>query len=119
ASILNGASAAAGIAAINSLGNLSGFAGPFAMGYLKDLTGGFTAGLLLNLSGAGLTGWQWLFICEALPSVLVGFAVLAMLPDFPRQANWLQPDEIKWVQNTLETERQKKEAVEHISVMQS
>ncbi|MFN5717954.1 MAG: MFS transporter, partial [Bradyrhizobium sp.] len=37
----------AGIAAINSLGNLSGFAGPFAMGYLKDLTGGFTAGLLL------------------------------------------------------------------------
>ncbi|MFN5719019.1 MAG: MFS transporter, partial [Bradyrhizobium sp.] len=47
ASILNGASAAAGIAAINSLGNLSGFAGPFAMGYLKDLTGGFTAGLLL------------------------------------------------------------------------
>jgi MFS transporter, ACS family, tartrate transporter len=42
ASFLTGASAAAGIAAINSLGNLSGFAGPFAMGYLKDLTGNFT-----------------------------------------------------------------------------
>ncbi|MFN5717955.1 MAG: MFS transporter, partial [Bradyrhizobium sp.] len=55
ASILNGASAAAGIAAINSLGNLSGFAGPFAMGYLKDLTGGFTAGLLL-LAVVGLIG---------------------------------------------------------------
>jgi nitrate/nitrite transporter NarK len=47
ASFLTGASAAAGIAAINSLGNLSGFAGPFAMGYLKDLTGNFTVGLLL------------------------------------------------------------------------
>ena len=47
--------AAAGIAAINSLGNLSGFAGPFAMGYLKDLTGGFTAGLLL-LAVVGLIG---------------------------------------------------------------
>ena len=50
-----GASAAAGIAAINSLGNLSGFAGPFAMGYLKDLTGSFTAGLLL-LAGCSLLG---------------------------------------------------------------
>ena len=55
ASFLTGASAAAGIAAINSLGNLSGFAGPFAMGYLKDMTGNFTAGLLL-LAGCALIG---------------------------------------------------------------
>jgi nitrate/nitrite transporter NarK len=55
ASFLTGASAAAGIAAINSLGNLSGFAGPFAMGYLKDLTGTFTAGLLL-LAGFAVLG---------------------------------------------------------------
>jgi nitrate/nitrite transporter NarK len=55
ASFLTGASAAAGIAAINSLGNLSGFAGPYAMGYLKDLTGDFTAGLLL-LAGCALLG---------------------------------------------------------------
>jgi MFS family permease len=44
-SFLTGASAAAGIAAINSLGNLSGFGGPFLMGWLKDATGSFTAGL--------------------------------------------------------------------------
>jgi len=55
ASFLTGASAAAGIAAINSLGNLSGFAGPYAMGYLKDLTGNFTAGLIL-LAGFALLG---------------------------------------------------------------
>ncbi|UGA47334.1 MFS transporter [Bradyrhizobium quebecense] len=86
---------------------------------ISSIIGAPISGLLLNLSGGGLTGWQWLFICEALPSVLVGFAVLALLPDFPRQATWLQPDEVKWVQNTLEIERQKKEAVEHISVLQS
>jgi MFS transporter, ACS family, tartrate transporter len=55
ASFLTGASAAAGIVAINSLENLSGFAGPYAMGYLKDLTGNFTAGLLL-LAGCALVG---------------------------------------------------------------
>jgi sugar phosphate permease len=44
-SFLTGASAAAGIAAINSLGNLSGFGGPFLMGWLKDATGSFTTGL--------------------------------------------------------------------------
>jgi hypothetical protein len=55
ASFLTGASAAAGIAAINSLGNLSGFAGQFAMGYLKDLTGNFTVGLLL-LPGCAVLG---------------------------------------------------------------
>jgi MFS transporter, ACS family, tartrate transporter len=45
-SFLTGASAAAGIAAINSLGNLSGFGGPFLMGWLKNVTGDFTAGLV-------------------------------------------------------------------------
>jgi len=55
ASFLSGASAAAGIAAINSLGNLSGFAGPYAMGYLKDMTGSFTPGLLL-LAGCAVVG---------------------------------------------------------------
>jgi ACS family tartrate transporter-like MFS transporter len=45
--ILSGTAAAAGIAAINSLGNLAGFFGPYAVGYLKTHTGSFTAGLLL------------------------------------------------------------------------
>ena len=54
-SFMTGASAAAGIAAINSAGNLSGFAGPYVMGYLKDATGNFTAGLLV-LGGCALIG---------------------------------------------------------------
>jgi len=42
---LSGAGAAAGIAMINSLGNLGGFVGPFAIGWLKNRTGGYAAGL--------------------------------------------------------------------------
>src|SRR5258706_5660953 len=44
---LSGAAAAAGIAVINSIGNLAGFAGPFAMGWIKDHTGSYAGGLLL------------------------------------------------------------------------
>ncbi|SEB13367.1 MFS transporter [Paraburkholderia sartisoli] len=42
---LSGAGAAAGIAMINSVGNLGGFVGPFAIGWLKNVTGGYSAGL--------------------------------------------------------------------------
>jgi ACS family tartrate transporter-like MFS transporter len=42
---LSGARAAAGIAMINSIGNLGGFVGPFVMGWLKHATGGYSAGL--------------------------------------------------------------------------
>ena len=50
---LSGAAAAAGIAVINSVGNLAGFAGPFAMGWIKDHTGSYAGGLLL-LAGLGI-----------------------------------------------------------------
>jgi len=43
--ILSGATAAAGIAAINSIGNLSGYFGPFVVGWIKDATGSFAWGL--------------------------------------------------------------------------
>src|SRR5208282_3781303 len=45
--VLSGTAAAAGIAVINSLGNLSGFFGPYAMGWIKDATVSFAGGLLL------------------------------------------------------------------------
>ncbi len=86
---------------------------------ISSIIGSPISGLLLNLSGLGLQGWQWLFVCEALPSILVGFGVLIFLIDFPREASWLSADEIKWIQNTLELERQQKEAVEHISMLQA
>jgi MFS transporter, ACS family, tartrate transporter len=86
---------------------------------ISSIVGSPISGLLLNLSGMNLQGWQWLFIWEAVPSILVGFGVLFFLPDFPRQASWLKPDEIQWIQHSLESERQRKEAVEHISTLQA
>jgi nitrate/nitrite transporter NarK len=45
--VLSGSAAAAGIAVVNSVGNLAGFVGPFAMGWIKDATGSFSGGLLV------------------------------------------------------------------------
>ena len=45
---LSGRKAAAGIAAINSIGNLGGFFGPSLIGYARELTGSFTAGLMMS-----------------------------------------------------------------------
>lgn len=52
----------------------------------------------------GLLGWQWLFLLEGLPSVLVGVAVLYLLPDGPRDAPWLKPDEQEWLAGQLADE---------------
>ncbi len=51
---LSGPAAAAGIAIINALGNLSGFVGPFAMGRISDLTGSYAGGFLVIAALAGI-----------------------------------------------------------------
>jgi ACS family tartrate transporter-like MFS transporter len=86
---------------------------------ISSIVGAPISGMLLNLSGWGLEGWQWLFVLEALPSVLVGLGVLFYLTDFPRQASWLQKDEIAWLENVQATEKQNKERIEHLSLFQA
>ena len=67
--------------------------------------GGPISGALLGLDGwLGLRGWQWLFLLEGIPSVLVGFAVLRLLPDRPRDARWLPPEEAEWLERRLAEE---------------
>jgi ACS family tartrate transporter-like MFS transporter len=69
------------------------------------VVGGPISGALLGLDGyLGLQGWQWLFLLEGIPSVLVGLAVLWLLPDRPRDARWLAPAERSWLEATLEEE---------------
>jgi MFS transporter, ACS family, tartrate transporter len=86
---------------------------------ISSIVGAPISGMLLNLSGWGLDGWQWLFILEALPSILVGLAVLFYLTDFPHQARWLQQDEIAWLENVQATEKHNKEKVERLSMFQA
>jgi len=58
---------------------------------------GAIAGALLNLNGrAHLAGWQWLFLVEGIPPILLSVAFLRLLPDTPAQAHWLTPAERDW-----------------------
>lgn len=61
---------------------------------LAFIAGGPLSGLILGMDGiAGLQGWQWLFLIEGLPAVILAFAAWRWLADGPAQAVWLHPDE--------------------------
>jgi len=63
---------------------------------------GSIAGALLNLQGRlGLAGWQWLFLVEGLPAIVLSLVFLLYLPDTPADAAWLEPSEREWLQNRI------------------
>ncbi len=65
---------------------------------LSGAIGSPISGLLLGLDGTlGLAGWQWLFLLEGIPSVLLGFATFALLTDRPSDARWLPDDQREWL----------------------
>jgi MFS transporter, ACS family, tartrate transporter len=65
---------------------------------LSSVVMGALAGALLNLNGRlGLAGWQWLFLVEGLPAVLLSVAFWVWVPDGPGDAKWLTGDERAWV----------------------
>jgi MFS transporter, ACS family, tartrate transporter len=75
---------------------------------------------LLSLNGTfGLSGWQHMFIFEAVPTILIGFVVLIALTDKPAQAKWLTDAERTWLVDTLEQERISKDAVKKFSMWQA
>ncbi|WP_018121887.1 MFS transporter [Wohlfahrtiimonas chitiniclastica] len=60
---------------------------------------------LLGLNGiGGLHGWQWLFIIEGIPTVLVGLLFLFAMPDRPKDAKWLSSEEKTYLQGVLDAE---------------
>jgi ACS family tartrate transporter-like MFS transporter len=64
------------------------------------------SGLLLEMNGlGGLGGWQWLFLIEGIPAVLLGFITFVYLPDGPKAAHWLNNEEKAWIAETLDRER--------------
>ena len=80
------------------------------------------SGLILQYLNkvAGLSGWQWLFLLEGLPSVLLGLFVLKFLPNGPTDAPWLDAKEKAWLKNTLEEEanvRLKNRGTNHVWAM--
>lgn len=86
-------------------------------GVLAGVIGSPISGLLLHLDGAaGLAGWQWLFLVEAIPAVVMGLVVLWVLPNRPQQANWLTEAEKAWVQSRLDEEQAAHGAARHVSL---
>jgi ACS family tartrate transporter-like MFS transporter len=73
---------------------------------LAGVIAGPISGALLSMHGlAALSGWQWLFILEGLPAVILGVMVFLYLPDGPNDAIWLGVEERAALLSRLERER--------------
>jgi MFS transporter, ACS family, tartrate transporter len=78
------------------------------------------SGAILGMDGIwGLKGWQWLFIIEAAPAVLLAFVVLARMTDRPAVAKWLTADEKEWLESELQAERRRIEGSGRLSLWRS
>ncbi len=78
----------------------------FVAAPLASVAMGGMSGWLLALDGnAGLHGWQWLFLVQGLPTVLVGLIVLRYLPDAPASVPWLSHAEKDWIHSELAREQ--------------
>ena len=72
---------------------------------LANSIGGPLSTLILGLNGmGGLAGWQWLFLIEAAPAILLAFAVLKLLPDGPARAAWLSETEKQIIAARLQSD---------------
>jgi ACS family tartrate transporter-like MFS transporter len=69
---------------------------------LSNMVMGAIAGMLLGLQGRlGLTGWQWLFLIEGLPAVVMSAVILFFLPDTPASVRWLTEVEKSWLEQRM------------------
>ena len=66
----------------------------------------------------GFKGWQWVFLSEALPALILSAVVLWYMTDEPSQAKWLADEERAWLVNRQAVERREREAVHDLTVMQ-
>jgi MFS family permease len=74
---------------------------------------------LLGITWAGYTGWQWLFILEAIPALILGFITPFYLTNKPADAKWLSDEERNWLVDVLAQESAKKIEQKKYSVLQA
>jgi ACS family tartrate transporter-like MFS transporter len=74
-------------------------------GALSGVVGGLLSGFLLDHPHAGLSGWQWMFLMEGLPAIVLGGVVTIYLTNTPEEADWLMPEHKIWLISNLEQER--------------
>jgi len=84
---------------------------------VAGLIGSPISGAILYMDGfLGLGGWQWIFLLEAAPAVLLGIASFVWLTDRPEHATWLAPRQQQWLITRIEAERRRAPRVAHESV---
>jgi len=87
---------------------------------LSSVIGAPVSGALLSLHGAGgFAGWQWLFIIEAVPAIILSGVVFFYLTDRPADATWLSADERNWLAERLTLEQKQREAAHEYTVAQA
>ena len=87
---------------------------------VSTVIGAPISGLLLGLDGMmGLRGWQWLFIIEGIPSVLLGIVTWFYLTDRPEKADWLTTEQKAWLAAKLQAEVATKQAAQHLTLGQA
>ena len=64
---------------------------------LAGIIGSPISGALLGLTGKGLSGWQWMFLLEGVPAILLGAIVLGCSRTRPEEAHWLKGEERAWL----------------------
>jgi MFS transporter, ACS family, tartrate transporter len=85
---------------------------------LAGVVGAPLSSALLRLDGvAGFSGWQWLFLFEGVPTVLLGLSVLFVLKDGPDVADWLTADERTWLKRELRRDEERYGAAEHHNLL--
>jgi D-galactonate transporter len=86
----------------------------------SSVLGAPLSGMLLEMHGiAGLAGWQWLFIIEAAPAVVLSVVVFYYLTDRPRDASWLKEEERTWLMNRLHAEEQQRKKAGHFGIVEA
>ena len=87
---------------------------------VSTVVGAPVSGLLLGLDGAlGFKGWQWLFIIEGIPSIMLGAITWFYLTDLPSKANWLSPEQKAWLSSRLDGEVAAKQAAHRLTLWQA
>lgn len=71
---------------------------------LSFIIGSPLAGWILGHRWFALQGWRWLFVLEGLPAIVLGVVAFFFLTDWPRQADWLAPEQRDWIEQKLEEE---------------
>jgi MFS transporter, ACS family, tartrate transporter len=86
---------------------------------LSTALGSPISGALLEMHGLlGLAGWQWMFLIEALPALVLGVVVLFYMTDRPEKAKWLADDERAWLVNEMNAEQAAKKGSASHSIWQ-